>query len=140
MIKTATWKERRWKREDDGTWIDVATGQADPLAEDMTISNFYNFRVIKYGRREYVEVPYAAAHEDPELRFVLDFKKAAPAEEGEEWRGYSEEDQEELLRSHRIPGNQRDHRGRRIILVPIGAWDYWNDKIGAIGMWHPEIK
>lgn len=140
MIKTAHWKDRRWERQDDGTWIDVATGQVDQLAEDMTISNFYNFRVVKYGRRHYVEVPYAAAHEDSDLEFALAFKKIAEAEEGEEWKGYSPGDQKELLKHHEVPGNQRDYKGRRVILVPAGAWDYWNDKIGAIGMWHPEIK
>lgn len=128
MIKTATWKGRRWERQDDGTWIDLATGQVDPLAEDMTISNFYNLRMITYGiGRSFVEVPLSLALNEPDLEWALKFRGTLPQEEGEEWRGAK-------------PKTLKDYQGKPVILVPAEVWDRKNDEIGAVGMWHPDIK
>lgn len=127
MIKHATWKGRTWERQDDGSWIDITTGQVDPLASDMTISNFYNFRVITYGTGgSFIEVPLQLAQEEPDLEWALKFQGKLPPEEGEEWKGPK-------------PKVLRDYRRKPIILVPIEEWDRMDEKIGAIGLWHPDI-
>jgi hypothetical protein len=124
---TVSWKGRRWERQDDGSWVDLSTGLVDPRAEDMTISNLYNFRVIRHGKQEFVQVPYALSASEPELRWAQAFKRYSDPEEGEEWKGSME----------RVI---QDYGGRRIILVPRLQWLRAEERVGVIGMWHPEIK
>lgn len=128
MRKIATWKGRRWERLYDGTWIDLATGRVDPLAEDMTISNFYNFRVVSSGSgKAFVEVPVAMAHEEDDLKWAVRYQGTIEPEEGEEWKGAR-------------PKKVLDYRGKSVILVPIEVWDRMDERIGSIGIWHPEIR
>ena len=130
----ATWKGRSWTRTAAG-WIDDRTGEIDPLAEDMTISNFYNFRVVA----GHVEVPAGLAMEEDHLRWTLEYvEKETP--KGEEWKGPQQtvDPLSSSIRPRRF--FRKDYRGKPIIRVPVETWDLQNAMIGPIGIWHPEIK
>jgi hypothetical protein len=101
----------------------------------MTISNFYNFRVVQLGPRDkYVEVPIGLALEERELSWALKYRGTFRYGRPGMPIGIPEEDR---WKKHRDPV---DYNGKGIILVPINAWDLMDERIGVIGIWHPEIK
>ena len=69
----ATFGRQKFFRDMDGVWRYASTGVPVPGAEDMTISNFYNFRILS----GFVEVPIGLAHEELDLRFALKFSAIA---------------------------------------------------------------
>lgn len=108
----------KYRRDDDGTWRYVSTGEPVPGASDMTLSNLHNLRVIRFGDGQYVEVPRALAFRDPDLRWALDFAPPLPDD----------------LAAVVTP--EDPDTGRAVVRVPIAEWDA-RDRV--VGLWAPEL-
>jgi hypothetical protein len=63
----------RFVRDDRGVWRYGAHGQPVSGAQDMTLSNFFNFVTQERAGGEVVEVLRGVALEDRSLEFCLDF-------------------------------------------------------------------
>lgn len=98
-----------------------ADGTPAPEVTDLKPSHYYNFRVRTDGSRRYVEVPVSLIATNPDLAWCA---------KGGHRLGVCHDTTEGAMAVEREGVETAD--ARKVILVPLGDWDRWND-VTAIG-------
>lgn len=124
----------KYYRDTDGIWRYTEDDLPVPGAEDMTLSNYYNLRVIAYADEPYVQIPKSLAHNEPELAWCLDYQQAK-----EELKDNSAHNTLPNVTTMVVSDEAaREIKARQPIEIPARIWDKRSAE-EPLGMWAPEL-